>query len=381
MTSTPASAVPILVIGAGQAGLSVGHHLVRRGLVPGTDFLIVDRGPGAGGAWQHRWDSLRLGDAHRIHDLPGMEQAGVSFVRAPTEPPAREVVADYYGQYERHFALDVRRPMEIAAVRRSANGSFEVDTADAPVAFQPRVVVAAVGTWGSPRLPDVPGVGEFRGRQLVTPEYTSAEEFAGLRVAVVGGGASAIGFLRELAGAAAELTWFTRSPVVFHERDSTLREDLGRESVRLQDEAARAGRALPSIVSTTGMPVTPRLQRLRDQGVLSREPMFTRMVTDGVVLQDGRFQAVDAVMWAIGFHAELGLLAPLGVSAASGVRVENGCAVDVPGLFLAGYGPQASTISANRGARRIARDAQAYLAQGQWPPSPAHHRSAAAGGS
>ncbi|GIG54536.1 oxidoreductase [Demequina activiva] len=346
------------------------YHLLRRSFAPGTDFVIVDRGPGAGGAWQHRWDSLRLGDAHRIHDLPAMDEAGVSFAGAPTEPPAREVVADYYGRYERHFGLNVLRPVEITSVRRAEDGAFEVDTADARDAFRPRVLVAAVGTWGSPRLPDVPGSEDFHGQQIVTPEYTAAQDFAGRRVAVVGGGASAIGFLRELAGTAASLTWFTRRPVVFHERDSTLREELGRESVRLQDEAARAGRELPSIVSTTGMPVTPRLQRLRDLGVLRREPMFTRMVGDGVVLQDGRFQALDAVIWAIGFRAELGPLAPLGVSAAEGVRVEHGHAVHVPGLFLAGYGPQASTISANRGARRIARDAEAYLTDAVWPPQP-----------
>ncbi|WP_084078360.1 NAD(P)/FAD-dependent oxidoreductase [Demequina sp. NBRC 110057] len=369
---------PILVIGAGQAGLSVGYHLLHRGMVPGEDFRMVDRGPTAGGAWQHRWGSLRLGDAHRIADLPGMADAGVTFDDAPREPPASAVVRDYYATYERHYGLAVSRPVDVTAVRRGADGGFVVETADAAAPLTPRIVVAAVGTWGSPRHPSTPGADVFRGRQLVTPDYTSANDFAGLRVAVVGGGASALGFLREVATTARSVTWFTRRPVVFHDRDSSLREDLGRESVRLQDEAARAGRPLPSIVSTTGMPLTPPIARMRRAGLLTRSPMFTRLVTDGAVLADGSHLPLDAVIWALGFEADLGPLAPLAIDARRGVSVAEGHAIDVPGLFLAGYGPQASTISANRGARRIARDAERYLADGAWPPAPTRYSAATA---
>ncbi|GMA37540.1 NAD(P)-binding domain-containing protein [Demequina litorisediminis] len=366
--SAPSS--PVLVIGAGQAGLSVGYHLIRRGLRPGVDFTIVDRGPTAGGAWQHRWDSLRLGDAHRIADLPGMADAGVSFDNAPPSPPASVVVRDYYGAYERHYGLAVQRPVNIASVSRAADGGFDVHAADAAGTFRARVVVAAVGTWGSPRVPSMPGADLFRGLQITTPEFRDAQAFAGLRVAIVGGGASALGMIREIAPVASSVSWFTRRPVTFHDRESSLREDLGRESVRLQDEAARAGRPLPSIVSTTGMPLTPPIARMKREGLLHRLPMFTRMVTDGVVLADGTYAAIDAVVWSIGFDADLGLLSPLGIDARKGVMVSEGHAVAVPGLFLAGYGPQASTISANRGARVIARDIEQFLTDAVWPPVP-----------
>lgn len=372
-----AASPPVLVIGAGQAGLSVAHHLVRRGMTPDVDFAIVDRGPGPGGAWQHRWESLRLGDAHRIADLPEMAAAGVSFSHAPTELPASAVVGDYYGRYERHLDLRVRRPVDVTSVERTVDGRFDVTTADAGVTFRPRVIVAAVGTWGNPREPDTPGRETFLGRQLTTPEYRRAEDFAGLSVAVVGGGASALGFLRELDGVAQRVTWFTRRPVVFHERDQMLRTELGRESVRLQDQAARAGRRLPSIVSTTGMPMTPPIARMHRAGLLTRVPMFTRLTADGAILQDGSFAPFDAIIWALGFDADLGPLSALGVSASAGVRVEDGHAVDVPGLFLAGYGPQASTIGADRGGRRTARDIETYLRDDAWPPTPAARRTAA----
>ncbi|MFW7415077.1 FAD-dependent oxidoreductase [Demequina sp. SO4-18] len=366
MTATSSD---VVVIGAGQAGLSVAYHLQRRGLETPGAVTIVDRGPVTGGAWQHRWEALRLGDAHRVHDLPGMDQAGISFATAPGDVPARDVVADYYRRYESHFGITVHRPVDVERVTRQSDGRLRVSGAGLDAPLVAPVVVAAVGTWGSPREPAVPGTDLFRGTQITTAEYRSAQDFAGLRVAVVGGGTSAIGFVRELADAGAETFWFTRRPVRFLEASATLGEDLGRESVRLQDDAAREGRELPSIVSTTGIPLAPRIRRLRERGLLERRPMFVRAVSDGVVEQDGRTLPVDAIIWAIGFRAELSPFAPLGVDARAGVEVEQGHAVRVPGLFLAGYGPQASTVSANRGARRIARDVSAYLDDGRWPPT------------
>ena len=369
MTSAPA----VLVIGAGQAGLSVGYYLSRRGLEPRRDVLIVDRGPTAGGAWQHRWDTLRLGDAHRIADLPRMAESGASFADAPADQPASAVVRHRYARYEQHYGLAVERPVDVTSVARDRDGSFRVTAADAVAAWGShsasfRVVVAAVGTWRQPRLPTVPGAEDFHGVQITTPQFRSPEDFRGLRVGIVGGGASALGFLRELDGVASSLHWFTRRPVAFHGRAEGLGEELGRESVRLQDAAAREGRPLPSIVSTTGMPLTPRLRRMQDRGLLERKPLFARVATDGAVLADGTHLALDAIIWALGFEADLGPLAPLGIDARSGVRVERGHVAAVPGLFLAGYGPQASTLSAERGARVIARDAHRYLGSGSWPP-------------
>lgn len=363
------SSIPILVVGAGQAGLSVGYHLVKQGLQPGRDFLVVDRGPTAGGAWQYRWPTLRFGDAHALADLPGMTDAGVTFSGAPTHPPASDVVRERYATYEEHFGLDVHRPVNVEEVRTDGDSYVATHTAHGERhRINATVVIAAVGTWGAPRQPAQWRDSTFAGAQFTTPEYPGPDYFRGLNVAVVGAGASALGFLRELADVAKSLHWYTRHPVAFLDRDTFLREELGRKAVALQDQAAQAGRPLPSIVSTTGMPLTPPLRRLKERGHLTRTPMFTALVSDGAVQQDGTFQALDAVMWAMGFDAELALLKPLGISATRGVRVINGHTPSVPGIFLAGYGPQASTISANRGARVIARDAVRYLSDHEWPP-------------
>ena len=74
---SPASAgvalrADIVVIGAGQAGLSSAYHLKKRGLAPNRGFVVLDQAPTPGGAWQFRWPSLTLSTVNRLHDLPGM---------------------------------------------------------------------------------------------------------------------------------------------------------------------------------------------------------------------------------------------------------------------------------------------------------------------
>ncbi|PCN49786.1 pyridine nucleotide-disulfide oxidoreductase [Curtobacterium sp. 'Ferrero'] len=364
----PDQVARVVVIGAGQAGLSVVYHLRRLGLEPGRDVVVLDRGPDAGGAWQYRWEALRLGAAHRVHDLPGMHAVRLRFDDADRARPARDVVAEYYRRFEQHYDLRVRRPVTVASVTRiGADEGLCVTTRTADGREQrvrAEVVVNASGTWGTPFVPWYPGRDVFRGRQLDTTEYRSAAEFAGQDVLVVGGGTSAIGFLLELDGVARSTRWFTRRPVVWS-GTAALDVESAVAAVDEQDRAARAGEVLPSIVSGTGVPVTRRIRAGIDRGVLREAPMFTRLDADGVVTADGDHVHADAVIWATGFRADLRHLAPLRLrTARGGVVVEDGRSEDEPRLFLAGYGPQASTIGANRAGRRIARQVVDVLAGG-----------------
>jgi cation diffusion facilitator CzcD-associated flavoprotein CzcO len=107
--------VEILVIGAGQAGLSAGYHLRRLGLRPEQDFLIVDHAPGPGGAWQFRWPSLTLTTVNGVHDLPGMAFADV-LLPGSEHAQAATAVPEYYARYEEHFDLRVHRPTTVRVV-------------------------------------------------------------------------------------------------------------------------------------------------------------------------------------------------------------------------------------------------------------------------
>lgn len=384
--------VKVVVIGAGQAGLSVAFYLRRFELVADQDFVMLDRAPGPGGAWQHRWSSLRLGTAHRVNDLPGMAELGLSFDTADRALPAKEVVADYYGRFEEHFDLRVRRPMN---VRRVSNDGVDllVDYEDltpqpieehkakglfgrrrktfeeAPPTPQPRhqlqtqFLVNATGTWGSPFVPYYPGMAEFAGRHVHTSDYTEAEDFRDKHVVVVGGGTSAIGFMLELEEVAAGLTWVSRRPIDWLDRQELDLEGAS-AAVAVQDEAARSGRALPSIVSGTGVPKSRRIAAGIDRGLLVARPMFDRIESDRVIWdgEDGGMARADAIIWATGFRPDLRHLSPLKLrEKAGGITVGQGAAWSDPRIFLAGYGPQASTIGASRAGRMIARQIMAMI--------------------
>jgi thioredoxin reductase len=361
---TPKFDTQVLVVGAGQAGLSVAFYLQRLGLKPGSEFLLLDRGPGPGGAWQHRWDALRLGSAHKVNDLPGMTELGLSFETADRKLAAREVVADYYARYEQFYGLDVVRPASVSTVHsRGERLEASVVVDDQPARITTDYLVNATGTWGSPFVPWYPGRDVFLGEQLHTADYRAASDFIGKSVVVVGGGTSAIGFLLELEGLASDLTWVSRSPVEFRDKGK-LDLEAGLAAVADQDAAARAGQALPSIVGGTGIPRTRRIQSAIDRGLLVVNPMFESIEPDGVRWENGTFQKADVILWATGFRPELRHLAPLGLrETTGGVQVTAGVAGRDARIFFAGYGPQASTSGAQRSGRSIARRVVAALSR------------------
>ncbi|MEU9994629.1 NAD(P)-binding domain-containing protein [Streptomyces sp. NPDC050848] len=333
----------MVVIGAGQAGLSAAYHLRRTGLAPDRDFVVLDHAPRPGGAWQFRWPSLTYGKVHGMHALPGMELIGADGGR-----PSSEVIGAYFTTYEDRFDLRVHRPVEVRAVREGEGGRLLVETSEGTYAA--RALINATGTWDRPFWPRYPGQETFRGRQLHTANYPGPEEFAGLRVIVVGGGASGTQHLMEIAEVAAETTWVTRREPVY--REGPFDETVGRAAVALVEERVRKGLPPQSVVSVTGLPLTDAIRDARESGVLDRNPMFDHITPTGVAWADGRTVDADVILWATGFRAAIDHLAPLRLrEPGGGIRVEGTRAVRDERVHLVGYGPSASTIGANRAGR------------------------------
>ncbi|MFE9371122.1 NAD(P)-binding domain-containing protein [Streptomyces sp. NPDC006711] len=354
MNYTGVREVDVVVIGAGQAGLSGAYHLRRAGLVPDRDFVVLDHAPRPGGAWQFRWPSLTYGKVHGMHALPGMELTG-----AAAERPSSEVIGEYFAAYEDRFGLRVHRPVEVSAVREGDGGRLRVETSDG--AFATRALINATGTWDRPFWPRYPGQETFRGRQLHTADYPGPDSFAGLRVIVVGGGASGTQHLMEIAEVAADTTWVTRRPPVF--REGPFDEEAGRRAVAMVEERVRLGLAPMSVVSVTGLPLNDAVRAARAKGVLDRLPMFDRITEHAVVWDDGRSVAADVILWATGFRAAIGHLGPLGLrEPGGGIRLEGTRAVRDERVHLVGYGPSASTIGANRAGRAAVREIGRLLA-------------------
>ena len=348
----------IVVIGAGQAGLSSAYWLKRLGLAPGSGFVVLDANPAAGGAWQHRWPTLTLDTVNAVHDLPGLAFADV-VDQGQREVRAAEAVPRYFARYEALYALPVLRPRRVRVVCRRAE-RFRVET-DGP-AFSARGIINATGTWENPNIPRPTGADRFTGRIMHSHDYRGPEEFAGKRVAIIGAGISAVQHLTEISRVA-ETLWITRRPPVF--RAEGFGADAGRAAVAMVEQRVREGLIPGSVVSVTGIPWTPALREAEGRGVLHRLPMFDAITATGLQWADGSERAVDVILWATGFRSALDHLAPLGLREPNGGIIMGGrLATEVekePRVHLVGYGPSASTIGANRAGRAAASELLATL--------------------
>ncbi|GAA0980019.1 putative oxidoreductase CzcO [Nocardioides aquaticus] len=345
---TDVEVVDAVVVGAGQAGLSTSFHLQRRG-VP---HVVLDADAAPGGAWRHRWDSLTMRDVHGVAALPDAEE--------PTGAgPANLVVPASFAAYERDHDLPVERPVTVRRVEDAADGSgllvVRTDRGDR----RTRTLVNATGTWTRPFVPAYPGRADFTGPQWHTHDYPGPEAFRGLRTAVVGGGASAVQLLGEVA-LVTQTLWFTRRPPVWRTDDFT--PEAGRAAVAQVEERVRRGLPPASVVSVTGLALREQERAAADLGAYRRRAMFTALEAGGVRLADGTREPVDAVLWATGFRPAVGHLAPLRLrSALGGITLDGTTAVADPRVQLVGYGPSASTIGATRAGRAAARAVVATL--------------------
>lgn len=350
--------VDIVVIGAGQAGLSAAYHLKREGLESGKGFVVLDDEFGSGGAWQHRWDSLTLSNVNGINDLPGMTFSE-AVNRDDKQLRANVALPQYYEKYEKAFDLPVIRPVNVLKVTER-NGRFLIHTNG--LQFSAKGIINATGTWKTPHCPKYPGWDKFKGRQLHTGEYKNAAEFIGKHVIVVGGGISAVQLLGELSKVT-KTTWVTRRPPDF--RPYEFNPELGREAVAMVDERVRKGLPPKSVVSVTGLPITPAIEDMLKSGVLDRKPMFQEITENGVKWEDGSEMDADVIFWNTGFRHSLDHLDPLGLkNEQGGIEMGGQLATQVvkdPRIHLTGYGPSSSTIGANRAGRAAAKELIAYL--------------------
>ena len=340
----------MVVIGGGQSGLSAAYHLKRRGFAGALDntshdrtFVVLDASPAPGGAWRERWESLRMATVNGIFDLPG-------FPQPPQDPaePSRTAVPRYFSSFEDATGLPILRPVRVTAVREGAGGALTVESDRGD--WTTWAIINATGTWTNPVLPAYPGRDTFTGVQAHTRDYVSAQRFAGMRVAVVGGGISAVQLLEEISRVA-KTYWYTRREPVFRD-DGFAPETAGRETIAKVTADVEAGRPTGSVVSYTGLIRTPYARAAERRGALERRPMFTAIEPYGVREADGSLTTVDAILWATGFKAAIDHLAPLNLrTPLGGIRLTGTQVAGEPRVHLIGFGPSQSTVGANRAGR------------------------------
>src|ERR671919_1062852 len=178
MSDITTERISTVVVGGGQAGLSVGYHLSKRG----QEFAILDANQRGGDAWRNRWDSLRLFTPARFDGLPGMPYPGPRWAF-----PSKDEFADYLESYADRFELPVRTGLEVERLTR--NGDRFVATAG-DRRLEADNVVVAMSSWQRPRVPDFASDLDPRIVQLHVAEYKNPDQLQKGDVLVVGAGNS-----------------------------------------------------------------------------------------------------------------------------------------------------------------------------------------------
>jgi putative flavoprotein involved in K+ transport len=282
-----------LVIGGGQAGLALGHHLARLG----EEFAILDAEARIGDAWRQRWDSLRLFTPAQYDGLPGMP-----FPAPRGSLPTKDEMAAYLEAYARKFALPVRSGERVRELLRTKQG-FEVRCSHGT--FTADRIVLATGTHPVPRLPEFARDLSPAVHQLHSSQYRGPESLPAGDVLVVGAGTSGVELAIELApsrptfvagtptvhipGAvfryAGGLYWLLISHLL------TVRTPLGRKArPSILKGGAPLIRVSEADLVAAGAQRVPRVAGIGDGG-LPR-------------LADGRTLQVSSVIWATGYRPD-----------------------------------------------------------------------------
>jgi putative flavoprotein involved in K+ transport len=324
----------VLVIGAGQAGLAVGHHLAARN----ASFLLLEAGPEVGHSWRSRWDSLRLFSPAQYDSLPGLP-----FPAPADSHPSKDDVADYLAAYARHFDQPVRLNCPVLRVHREADGYFAVTTPTG--VLHAKQVVVATGPFQRPHMPAVAGQLDPSVTQLHSAEYRNPTQVpGGGRVLVVGAANSGLQIAAELAETQSVTVAVGSKPTQLPQRIAG--RDLffwltrsGFFTVPTDSRIARRLRARGDLVIGT------RSSALRRRGVAFR-PRLTGFAGRTATFADGSTLKVDAVVWATGYRSDYSWLHVPGVIDDSGAVRHTAGVTDVPGLYFLGLPWQTARGSA-----------------------------------
>jgi putative flavoprotein involved in K+ transport len=350
---------PVLIIGAGVAGLAAAAQLGKLGV----RSLVLESGDGVAYVWRLRYDRMRMNTCRWNIRL--------WFGRFPQGTPAfptRDQFVRYMESYVAKHDLKVRYGVKVDRIDQVADG-WQLATSTGELTA--RQVIVATGHDRIPRLPDWPGRDSFPGRLIHSVQYRNPREFRGADVLVVGSGCSGTDIAADLAhGGAARVRLAVRSqphimmrksfcgpndlvaaalqrmPLpVADSMDRVIRRmtvgNLARWGLRAPEEGTfttfRRDDAQPTVVD-------PDFIKGIRTGRIEVVAGVSCLDADGVQLTDGTRLQPDAIVAATGFGNGLApLVGHLGVLDDEGLpRSRPGT-----GLYFLGYGKGVGVIGPN----------------------------------
>ena len=344
--------IETVIVGGGQAGLSVGYYLQKQG----RNFVILDAHARIGDAWRKRWDSLRLFTPARYSGL-----AGMPFPAPPFVDPTKDAMADYLEAYAARFKLPVKPGVRVDNL--SKQGDRFVVTAG-ELRIEAEHVVVATSSYHAPRIPAFARELDPAIRQLHSSDYCRPSQLQEGGVLVVGAGNSGAEIALEVSRS--QPTWLSgRHPGNEPVRAGSKLDRLVAPLIwfvlsRVLTVNTPLGRKVAKQIRSHGLP----LARVRPADLLAAgvERIYARTtgVQDGQpLLADGRVLDVKNVIWCTGFQPAYGWIT-LPIFGDDGEPIqERGVVASQPGLYFVGLFFQSAAASSLVGG--VGRDA-AYIA-------------------
>lgn len=344
----------VLIIGGGQAGLSIAYFLRRTSL----DYLIVDNEAAAGGSWQHTWDSLQLFSPSEYSSLSGW-----GMPKSNEEYPTKTEFINYLKAYEERYELKVQRQTEVLDIEKD-KGAFKIKTNKG--VLYAKTLVSATGTAGHPFIPEYPNNTMYSGVQMHSVNYKNAAAFKNKNVLIVGGGNSGAQILAEVSKVA-KTTWVTLKAPFFLPDDIDGRYLFNEATQKFLGTTKDATKGDFS-VSLSNIVMIESVKEARSRKVLHAVRPFKEFYESGVVWANGNKEDFDAVLWCTGFRANLQHLKSLEVIENNRIATKNTRSIKEPKLWLVGYGnwtgfASATIYGVGKTARHTVKEIRETLAE------------------
>ena len=183
--------IDTVIIGGGQAGLSVSYYLTRQD----REHVVLEQANGPGDAWRnHRWDSFTLNTPNWQSRLPGADRPGAG----PDGFMSREEIITYFEDYTRSFRLPIRYRTRVSRVERDYRSGMYLVTIEGEGRIQTRNAVIATGLYQKPKIPTFSSELPVGIRQVHSDAYRNPRALLAGSVLVVGSAQSGAQIAEEL---------------------------------------------------------------------------------------------------------------------------------------------------------------------------------------